>query len=93
MIAKGLAKDPADRYETCTALIDAARPPAGPGVRSPRVRRRMLRRRSVILAGGLVLVAAAAAAAVITSSDDPSPAPRSRRSATESPPSPGATRA
>ena len=70
VIAKGLAKDPDDRYDTCTALIDAARPPAVPGVRSPRVRRRMLRRRSVILAGGLVLVAAAAAAAVITSSDD-----------------------
>ena len=73
VIAKGLAKDPDDRYDTCTALIDAARPPAVPGVRSPRVRRRMLRRRSVILAGGLVLVAAAAAAAVITSSDDRAP--------------------
>jgi ABC-type branched-subunit amino acid transport system substrate-binding protein/DNA-binding beta-propeller fold protein YncE len=73
VIAKGLAKDPDDRYDTCAALIDAARPPAVPGVRSPRVRRRMLRRRSVILAGGLVLVAGAAAAAVITSSDDPEP--------------------
>src|SRR5215211_4356672 len=72
VIAKALAKDPDDRYETCTALIDAARPPAVPGVRSPRVRRRLLRRRSALLAGGLVLVAGAAAA-VITSSDDPEP--------------------
>ena len=74
VIAKGLAKDPDDRYDTCTALIDAARPPAVPGVHSPRLRRRMLRRRSVILAGGLVVVAAAAAAVVLTSAD---PEPRS----------------
>ena len=63
-----------------------------PGVRSPRVRRRLLRRRSVILAGGLVLVAAAAAAARHHElATTPSRAARSRRSATASPPSPGAT--
>ena len=62
VIAKGLAKDPDDRYETCAALIDAAHPPAVPGVRSPRVRRRMLRRRRSILAAGLVLASATAGA-------------------------------
>jgi ABC-type branched-subunit amino acid transport system substrate-binding protein len=65
VLARGLAKDPEERFATCTALIDAARPPAVPGVRSPRVRRTLLRRRRPILAAGLVLACATAVAVAL----------------------------
>jgi ABC-type branched-subunit amino acid transport system substrate-binding protein/DNA-binding beta-propeller fold protein YncE len=58
VLAKGLAKTPDDRYETCGALIDAAL-----GSRS-RVPRALLRRRHAILAAGLVVLAATVAVAL-----------------------------
>ena len=56
VLARGLAKEPDDRYETCAALIDAAY--------EPRIPHRLMRRRHVILAAGVVLLAAVVAAAL-----------------------------
>jgi ABC-type branched-subunit amino acid transport system substrate-binding protein/streptogramin lyase len=58
VLARGLAKEPDDRYPTCEALIDAAY--------APRVPRRLMRRRHAILAAGLVLLAAVVTAALMS---------------------------
>jgi ABC-type branched-subunit amino acid transport system substrate-binding protein/DNA-binding beta-propeller fold protein YncE len=67
VLRKALAKDRADRYSTCTQLIDSAEAALGLGHR-PVVRRLLqpaVRRRGhLMLAGGLLLLAAAVAAAV-----------------------------
>jgi ABC-type branched-subunit amino acid transport system substrate-binding protein len=74
VLATGLAKEPSDRYATCTDLVDAARaivaPPAIPGVRSPRVRRTLLRRRRPLIAAGLLLLAVAVAGGIFAFSDE-----------------------
>ena len=57
VLARGLAKEPDDRFETCAALIDAAY--------EPRIPRRLMRRRHVILAAGVVLLAAVVTAALL----------------------------
>ena len=55
VLARGLAKEADDRYETCAALIDAAYEPRSA---------RGMRGRHVILAAGVVLLAAVVAAAL-----------------------------
>jgi hypothetical protein len=68
VLGKALAKDPENRYATCSELIEAAAPVLGVG--TPRAARRSfappgLRRRGHMLLGaGLVLLGAAIAAAI-----------------------------
>jgi ABC-type branched-subunit amino acid transport system substrate-binding protein/DNA-binding beta-propeller fold protein YncE len=57
VLARGLAKEPGDRYESCSALID--------GAYVPRVPWRLMRRRRAILAAGVVLLAGLVAAALM----------------------------
>ncbi len=57
VVAKALAKDPADRYGTCRELCDAAREALG-------LEERRLSRRALLLAGGGAVLAVVAAAAV-----------------------------
>ena len=63
-LARGLAKEPAERYETRAALVEDARS-ALDWVRRPAVRRRRLRvGRRLVLAGAALIAAAAAAVAL-----------------------------
>ena len=62
VISRALAKEPAERYPTCGALVAAAGQALGLG--TPRASRR---RRTVLLAGAAALAIAAAAAVIATS--------------------------
>jgi ABC-type branched-subunit amino acid transport system substrate-binding protein/DNA-binding beta-propeller fold protein YncE len=69
VLRKALAKDPDDRYPTCSELIEAAAAALGLGtpraVRRPLVPHGLRRRGHVVLAGGLVLLAAVISAAIV----------------------------
>ena len=65
LFARGLAKEPAERYETCAALVEDARSALGLGPSPAAVRRRRLRvGRRLVLAGAALIAAAAAAVAL-----------------------------
>jgi DNA-binding beta-propeller fold protein YncE len=64
VFAGGLAKEAAQRYETCAAFVDDARSELGLGTSPTGVRRRRLRvGRRLVLAGAALIAAAAAAVA------------------------------
>jgi hypothetical protein len=64
VFARGLAKEAAQRYETCAAFVDDARSELGLGPSPTAVRRRRLRvGRRLVLAGAALIAAAAAAVA------------------------------
>jgi hypothetical protein len=64
VVGKALAKEPEQRYPTCSSLVDAAQEALGLGTPRPSARRR-----TMFLAGVVALaIAAAAAAAVIATS-------------------------
>ncbi len=64
VFARGLAKEAAERYETCAAFVDDARSELGLGPSPTAVRRRRLRvGRRLVLAGAALIAAAAAAVA------------------------------
>jgi len=69
VLRKALAKDPDDRYSTCSELIEAAAAALGLGtpraVRRPLVPHGLRRRGHVFLAAGLVLLAAAITGAIV----------------------------
>jgi streptogramin lyase len=77
VLARALAKDPADRYETCNELVDDARAALGLAPSPVAVRRRRLRLgRRLVALGGALLVAAIATVLLLTlGSDDPTVAP------------------
>jgi hypothetical protein len=65
VFARGLAKEAAQRYETCAAFVDDARSELGLGPSPTAVRRRRLRvGRRLVLAGAALIAAAAAAVAL-----------------------------
>jgi ABC-type branched-subunit amino acid transport system substrate-binding protein/predicted Ser/Thr protein kinase len=68
VLAKGLAKEPADRYPTCGALIEEAAKALGLSAPARRalVPPAIVRRRGAILVAGLVLLAASIGALVLT---------------------------
>ena len=64
VFARGLAKEAAQRYETCVAFVDNARSALGLGPSPMAVRRRRLRvGRRLVLAGAALIAAATAAVA------------------------------
>ena len=64
VFARGLAKEAAQRYETCAAFVDDARSELGLGPSPTAVRRRRLRvGRRLVLAGAALIAAATAAVA------------------------------
>ncbi len=69
VLRKALAKDPDDRYSTCSELIEAAAAALGLGtprpVRRPLVPHGLRRRGHLFLAAGLVLLGVAIAAAIV----------------------------
>jgi hypothetical protein len=69
VFARGLAKDPGDRFDTCSELVDAARDPLGlqPSARSSRA--------AVALAVALAVVAVAATAFAVMRGGKPAPPP------------------
>ncbi len=70
--ARGLAKEPAERYETCAALVEDARSALGLGPSPAAVRRRRLRvgRRLVLVGAALIAVAATAVTLALTLGSD-----------------------
>jgi DNA-binding beta-propeller fold protein YncE len=70
--ARGLAKAPADRYETCAALVEDARSALRLGPSPTAVRRRRLRagRRLIFAGTALIAVAATAVALALTLGSD-----------------------
>src|SRR3954468_19509144 len=69
VFARALAKDPGDRFDTCSELVDAARDPLGlqPSARSSRA--------AVALAVALAVVAVAATAFAVMRGGKPAPPP------------------
>ena len=64
-LARGMAKNPADRYPTCHELVEAARDALGVGAVTPAKRTRTRAVVLLLLALALVLLATAAAAGVL----------------------------
>jgi serine/threonine protein kinase len=72
VLRRGLAKEPADRYPTCGALVDAAGEAlgrTGPPVGVPAWRRRARRWLGIITGGAAVLAAGVAGVLALTTSD------------------------
>src|SRR6266511_6052820 len=65
VVARALAKDPDDRYESCIAFVDDARAALGLGPSRVSVRRRRRRVGRRLLVAGAALLAAATPAAVL----------------------------
>lgn len=66
VFARGLAKEPSERYETCAALVEATRAALGLGPSPEAIRRRGLRVGGrFLLAGGLLVAVATAALALV----------------------------
>jgi tRNA A-37 threonylcarbamoyl transferase component Bud32/streptogramin lyase len=64
VLERGLAKVPAERWQTCGALVEAARSALGAGIATPTVRRRS-RVRALPVAGACAAVVAAVLTAVL----------------------------
>ncbi len=77
VLARGLAKEPSDRYETCAALVEDARAALGLGPSPGALRRRRRLGRRLLLAGVALVVAAATAAVLVLTggADGPTFAP------------------
>ena len=78
VLARALAKDPKDRYETCNAFVEDARAALGLGPSPVAVRRRRRRIGGRLLYAGMALIALAVVAGVLAltlGSDDPLVAP------------------
>jgi hypothetical protein len=73
VLAKALAKEPADRYPSCRELVEAAQHALGIPVPVPRLSRRRL----LLLVGAstLAVAAAAVAAVLLTRGEDTAPKP------------------
>ena len=72
VLAKGLAKDKADRYATCGELLAAAHSALGLEAPAVRRRRRRLGRRLVAFGAALVMAAGIAAGVVLLTADESS---------------------
>jgi hypothetical protein len=72
LFARGLAKEPADRYETCAALVEDARSALqlGPSPSAVRRRRQRVGHRLVFVGAALIAVAATVVALALTLGSD-----------------------